>query len=79
MKIKQVIKFFVGLFGLGAVFILLPKIHNYIPGSEKLQQVIKKENIEVNALFYSEETRSSGSKKAIEEKLEEINRRKKKQ
>lgn len=79
MKIKQIINFFVGLLGLGAGFILLPKIHSCIPGSEKLQQTIKKENIEVNALFYSEETSSAGSKKAIEEKLEEINRRKKKQ
>lgn len=72
MNHKKWIKFLIGIGCLSVLFFILPVLHGYIPGSKNLQHIIKKENIDIDALFYSEESRSAGSKKAIEEKLETL-------
>lgn len=72
MKYKKWINFGIGFCCLFLSFLILPVLHHCIPGSRALRQVSVKENIDTNALFYSEESRSSESKKIIEEKLESI-------
>lgn len=74
MKKNKWIRFTIGLCIFIIAFMILPKLHQFIPGSDHMRQVIETEKIDAAAIFYSSETRSSGARKAIEEKMEEVKR-----
>lgn len=72
MKNNKWIRFVFGLCIFIMAFVALPRLHHFIPGSDHMRQVIETEKIDAAAIFYSSESRSSGARKAIEEKMEEV-------
>ncbi len=70
MKNDKWVRFTIGLCIFIIAFVALPKLHHFIPGSDHMRQVIETEKIDAAAIFYSSESRSSGARKAIEEKME---------
>lgn len=57
---------------LTVIYYSLPRLHRQIPGSQRLNKRVVEKNIDVSALFYSEEHNTAAACRAIEEKLHRV-------
>jgi hypothetical protein len=78
LKIKKItpdnitgkyLRLLIAIIALSIIYFFLPFLHRYIPGSRQLRESANKEEVDVNAFFYSEESRSAGSSRSIGEKM----------
>ena len=67
---RKIIKLGIAIVAVALVQAVLLFIHRHLPGNERFREYARKENVNMNALFYSEEGHTSHAARNLRSKVE---------